>query len=113
MVDVANARDRLFGLVLLNDWSARDVQFWEYVPLGPFNGKNFCTTISPWIITFDALEPFKCPLPAQDPSPLPYLQDPDLSAYDIELHVDIKTPGLSEPHRLATSNLKYLYWSMA
>ena len=113
MIDVADARDRLFGLVLLNDWSARDVQFWEYQPLGPFNGKNFCTTISPWVITFDALEPFKCPLPAQDPEPLPYLQDPDLSSFDIDLGVEIITPGNSEPHRLATSNLKYLYWSMA
>jgi fumarylacetoacetase len=112
-IDIATAKDRLFGLVLLNDWSARDIQFWEYVPLGPFNGKNFLTTISPWIVTLDALEPFKVQLPAQDPTPLPYLQDPDLSSYDINLHIDIKTSTMAEPQRLATSNLKYLYWSMA
>jgi fumarylacetoacetase len=71
----------------LNDWSARDLQKWEYVPLGPFNAKNFATTISPWIITAEALEPFKTKLPEQVPEPLPYLKDPNNYSYDVELNV--------------------------
>ena len=68
-----SAADHIFGLVLMNDWSARDIQTWEYQPLGPFLAKNFCTTISPWVVTLEALEPFRKPLPPQDPEPLPYL----------------------------------------
>ena len=112
-VTVTDAKDHIFGFCLLNDWSARDLQVWEYVPLGPFNAKNFASTISPWVITPEALAPFKVALPEQDPALLPYLQDDDLSSYDISLDVLIKTPTLSEPHLMATSNMKYLYYSVA
>ena len=82
-IKLKDARDHIFGHCLLNDWSARDIQKWEYVPLGPFLAKNFASTISPWIITPEALAPFKVGLPEQDPALLPYLKDPDLSAYDV------------------------------
>jgi fumarylacetoacetase len=111
-VDIASAEDRIFGLVLLNDWSARDFQAWEYVPLGPFNSKNFLTSISPWIVSLDALEPFRVPLDPQDPVPLPYLQPPQLSSYDINLEVFLKTPALDSPSKIAQSNLSNLYWSL-
>lgn len=84
-IKIDNARDHIFGFVMLNDWSARDLQKWEYVPLGPFLAKNFATTISPWVVTPEALAPFKCELPTQDPALLPYLQDKDLSSFDIKL----------------------------
>jgi fumarylacetoacetase len=84
-ITVGDARDHIFGYCLLNDWSSRDVQVWEYFPLGPFNAKNFGSTISPWVITPEALAPFKVALPKQEPEMLPYLQDPDLSSYDIDL----------------------------
>merc|ERR1712080_479685 len=99
-ITMENAEDNIFGLVVMNDWSARDIQKWEYIPLGPFGGKNFGTTISPWIITLDALEPFKIPNQTQDPKPLPYLQEVEnqqLSAYDIKLQVTIKPEELEEP----------------
>ena len=112
-IKIDQARDHVFGYCLLNDWSARDMQVWEYVPLGPFNAKNFASTVSPWVITPEALAPFKTPLPKQEPELLPYLQDPDLSAYDIDLQMLIKTPKMSEPHLMATSNMKYLYYSVA
>ena len=110
-IDITRAYDNLFGLVLLNDWSARDIQAWEYVPLGPFNAKNFMTSISPWIVTFEALEPFRTPLPAQDPVPFPYLQDPSLFSYDIALKTYLEVPG-AEPVLISTSNLTHLYWSI-
>lgn len=97
-IKVGDARDHVFGYVLLNDWSARDLQVWEYVPLGPFNAKNFASTISPWVITPEALAPFKVALPKQEPEMLPYLQDNDLSSYDINLQVHIKTPTLENWH---------------
>ena len=78
-----DAADYVFGYVLLNDWSARDIQFWEMPPLGPFNAKNLATTISPWVVTTEALEPFKHKLPAQDPEPLPYLKFKNNYVYDI------------------------------
>lgn len=112
-IKCSEAEDRIFGLVLLNDWSARDIQAWEYVPLGPFLAKNFSTVISPWIITLDALEPFRVQLPKQDPEPLPYLKDPKLSSYDLKLDVLIQPNGKDNKERLATSNFKYLYWSIA
>ena len=112
-IKIDQARDHVFGYCLLNDWSARDMQVWEYVPLGPFNAKNFASTVSPWVITPEALAPFKTPLPKQEPELLPYLQDPDLSAYDIDLQMLIKTPKMTEPHLMATSNMKYLYYSVA
>lgn len=88
-IPVERAQDHLFGVVILNDWSARDVQAWEYVPLGPFTAKNFATTISPWVVTFEALEAFRCATSsgAQDPVVLPYLRDPDYSSYDVQLDV--------------------------
>ena len=86
-VPCEQAEDHIFGMVLLNDWSARDIQAWEYVPLGPFNAKTFATTISPWIVTMDALEPFRTSQPVQDPEPLPYLRHAGPHAFDIQLEV--------------------------
>lgn len=88
---VDSAEDRVFGLVLLNDWSARDVQGWEYVPLGPFGAKNFCTSISPWIVTLDALEPYRVTLGQQDPPPFPYLNEKRHSSFDINLEAYLAT----------------------
>ena len=82
-IKVNEAENNIFGLVLSNDWSARDIQTWEYVPLGPFLAKNFATTISPWIVTLEALEPFRVELSKQDPEPLPYLKETRHSSYDI------------------------------
>lgn len=89
-IKVKEAGDHIFGLCLLNDWSARDIQVWEYVPLGPFNAKNFSTFISPWIVTTEALAPFKKQLPTQDPKPFPYLDEGENHcSYDINLFVDL------------------------
>jgi len=97
--------------VLLNDWSARDIQAWEYAPLGPFNAKNLGTTISPWIVTNEALQPFRVASPPQDPAPFPYLVDSVKdTAYDIHLEVWMGT-ATDPPEQLCTSNHKYLYWS--
>lgn len=111
-VDVNNAEDHIFGLVLLNDWSARDIQAWEYVPLGPFLGKNFATTISPWIVTLDALEPFACEAPKQDPPPLPYLAEKVSKNYDLSLEVHIKPVNHKDSSIVTRSNLKHLYWTL-
>jgi fumarylacetoacetase len=97
--------------VLLNDWSARDIQKWEYVPLGPFLAKNFATTISPWVVTLDALEPFRVAGPEQNPVPLPYLRHTRSAAFDINLTVSLEAAGLEQPFVLTRSNLKYMYWS--
>jgi len=112
-VPAARAHEHIFGLVLMNDWSARDVQAWEYQPLGPFLAKNFCTSISPWVVTLDALEPFRRPLPAQDPAPLDYLRAPNDSTYDIELEASLQTSTMDPPHRLTRTNFQNLYWSIA
>ena len=112
-IPIARAADHIFGMVLVNDWSARDIQRWEYVPLGPFLGKNFGTSISPWVVTMDALEPFRCAGPAQDnPEPLDYLQNHGDCAYDIRLEVLLQSENMAAPERIATSNFKYLYWSV-
>ena len=111
-IPVNEARDYIFGFCLLNDWSARDMQTWEYVPLGPFNAKNFASTISPWVVTPEALAPFKVALDAQDPGLLPYLQDNDLSSYNVNLEICLKTPAMSDYHKVATSNMRYLYYSV-
>jgi fumarylacetoacetase len=108
---VKDAPNHIFGFTLLNDWSARDIQVWEYVPLGPFGAKNFATTISPWIITAEALEPFKVKLPKQEPEPLPYLKDDDNYSYDVELNVYLKTKELKEDALISKSNFKFMYWS--
>ena len=100
-------------MVLLNDLSSRDVQKWEYEPLGPFTAKNQGTVISPWVVTLDALEPFRCQIEPQDPKPLDYLNDPKYGQYDIKLQVFLKTEKTPEQEQLlSTSNFKYMYWSM-
>jgi fumarylacetoacetase len=111
-VTIDKAYDHIFGMVLVNDWSARDIQTWEYQPLGPFLAKNFATSISPWIVTMDALEPFKTAQPIQDPEPLPYLKSKGEWAYDINLDVTIKTDKLKEPFKICGSNFKYMYWNI-
>ena len=112
-IPVDEAEDHIFGMVLVNDWSARDIQKWEYQPLGPFLAKNFATSISPWIVTMDALEPFRLAGPEQDPAPLPYLASPGAGAFDINLTVEIRADGATEGARVCASNFKHLYWSMA
>ncbi|MEW5675735.1 fumarylacetoacetase [Flavobacterium enshiense] len=111
-IPVGEAEDYIFGMVLLNDWSARDIQKWEYVPLGPFLAKNFASSISPWIVTMDALEPFRCASPKQEPTPLPYLQQTGDHAFDINLEVSI-TPDNNQETVVSKSNLKYMYWTMS
>lgn len=111
-VPVTEAEDYIFGMVLLNDWSARDIQKWEYVPLGPFLAKNFASSISPWIVTMDALEPFRVSSPVQAPKPLEYLQLEDNFTFDIHLQVSI-TPENASPTVVSKSNFKYMYWSMS
>jgi fumarylacetoacetase len=112
-IPINQATDHIFGLVLMNDWSARDVQAWEYQPLGPFLAKNFCTSISPWVVTLDALEAFRKPLPRQDPAPLPYLSGADPFTYDIELEARIQTAAMAAPHVITQTNFQNLYWSIA
>ncbi|AXE99420.1 fumarylacetoacetase [Paraburkholderia hospita] len=107
------AEDHIFGMVLLNDWSARDIQQWEYVPLGPFNSKGFATTISPWIVTLDALEPFRVAQPAQDPQPLEYLRHVGEHAFDISLEVLLKPHGAKEATTISRTNFRHMYWTMA
>ena len=110
-IPTENAEDYIFGMVLFNDLSARDIQKWEYVPLGPFLGKNFGSVISPWIITLDALEPFRTKGPVQDIPVLPYLSFHGNKNFDIKLDVFIQPMG-KKAHRLCQSNTKYLYWNM-
>lgn len=105
------ADNYIFGKVLLNDWSARDVQTWEYVPLGPFLAKNFATSISPWVVTLDALEPFRVPGPTQEPKVLPYLEFKGDKNIDIQLEVIIQTTDGTE-NTISRSNYKYMYWNM-
>ncbi len=112
-ISIERATDHIFGLVLMNDWSARDIQTWEYQPLGPFLAKNFCTSISPWVVTLDALEPFRRPLPAQDPKPFPYLRAPNDFLLDIQLEVQLQTAAMDAPHTITRSNCRNLYWSIA
>ncbi|MDH4568049.1 fumarylacetoacetase [Pseudomonas sp. BN414] len=122
-IAIADAQQHIAGYCLLNDWSARDVQAWEYQPLGPFLAKNFGTTVSPWVVTAEALEPFRAAQPARpegDPQPLPYLldeADQAKGAFDIQLEVLILTATMREqglaPHRLALSNTQNMYWTVA
>ncbi len=111
-VSTKDAEDYIFGLVLFNDWSARDIQKWEYVPLGPFLAKNFASSISPWVVTMEALEPFRVSGPNQDPKVLPYLEYEGAKNFDIKLEVDI-TPDNGETTPVCHSNFKYMYWNMA
>ena len=113
-VPIEAAESHIFGLVLFNDWSARDIQSWEYQPLGPFLGKNFASSVSPWVVTLDALEPFRVAGPAQDPTPLPYLQGADNQHFDIELEVLVQPAGsTAAPLVISRTNMRHLYWSMA
>jgi fumarylacetoacetase len=111
-IPVAEAENQVFGLVLVNDWSARDIQAWEYQPLGPFLAKNFATSISPWVVPLEALEPFRCPGPPQNPEPLPYLRTSGNTTFDIRLEVHLGTERMS-PQCISRSNFKDLYWSLA
>ncbi len=110
-ISTAEASDYIFGMVLFNDWSARDMQRWEYVPLGPFLAKNFGSSISPWVVTLDALEPFRVEGPEQDPPVLPYLQFKGNNNLDIQLEVQLQYDE-SEPATICRSNYKYMYWNM-
>jgi fumarylacetoacetase len=113
-VPVGQAEGCLFGLVLLNDWSARDVQAWEYQPLGPFLAKSFATSISPWVVTLEALEPFRCDGPRQEPEPLSYLrQPPGKTTFGIQLEVHLQSARMASAVRVCASNFRYLYWSLA
>ena len=112
-VDIKNAWDHIFGYLVMNDVSARDIQAWEYIPLGPFTAKNCITVVSPWIVTPEALEPFRTKLPKQDPIPHDYLLDPNHSSYDLNLNVFIETPKTKKCQKLTSSNFKYLYWNPA
>jgi fumarylacetoacetase len=111
-ISTAEAEDYIFGLVLFNDWSARDIQAWEYVPLGPFLAKNFASSISPWVVTLDALEPLRVPGPVQDPPPLPYLVTERNGCFDVQLEVGIEPEGGAET-TVCRSNFKHMYWNMA
>ena len=111
-IPAEKAHEHIFGMVLLNDWSARDIQAWEYQPLGPFLAKNFATSISPWVVTMDALEPFRVAGPKQDPAPLPYLQTDSVCGYDIDLEVTLQSTAMAMPQTISRSNMKYLYWSI-
>ncbi|KAJ7396844.1 Fumarylacetoacetase [Pitangus sulphuratus] len=111
-IPISKAHEHIFGMVLMNDWSARDIQKWEYVPLGPFLSKSLGTTISPWVVTMEALMPFVLPNPVQDPKPLPYLQDKEPYTFDINLFVAIKGEGMNTPTTICRSNFKHMYWTM-
>ncbi len=111
-IGTAQAEAHILGLVLFNDWSARDIQAWEYVPLGPFLGKNFGSSVSPWVVLLDALEPFRIAGPEQDPPVLPYLRQEGRHHFDIALEASIATAGGDETV-ICRSNFRHMYWSMA
>lgn len=110
-ISTSDAEDAIFGMVLFNDWSARDIQSWEYVPLGPFLGKNFCSTISPWVVTLEALKPFRTDSPKQEPEVLDYLKFEGKQNYDINLQVYIK-PEHGTENLVSESNYRFMYWNM-
>ncbi|MCD6251529.1 MAG: fumarylacetoacetase [Psychrobacter sp.] len=113
-IAVDDAFEHIFGMVLLNDWSARDIQKWEYVPLGPFNAKTFASEVSPWIVTMDALAPFKTSCPTQEPKPLAYLNEKDTdNSFDINLSVELLPENAESATVVCETNFKYMYWSMA
>ena len=113
-IAIEDAWEHIFGMVLFNDWSARDIQQWEYVPLGPFNSKTFASSISPWIVTMEALELFKTRTPHQEPRPLAYLREENVdNSYDIKLSVELKPENSDKADVICQTNFKYLYWSMA
>jgi len=113
-IPIGEADEHVFGFCLVNDWSARDIQAWEYQPLGPFLAKSFGTSISPWVVTLDALEPFRIPpyeRPAGDPAPMAHLAGGD--GYDITLEVWLKTEKMSSPVRISRGNFREMYWTVA
>ncbi|MCA9969964.1 MAG: fumarylacetoacetase [Anaerolineales bacterium] len=112
-IPIDAAAEHIFGLVLVNDWSARDMQRWEYRPLGPFLAKNFATSISPWVVPLAALAPFRVAGPLQEPAPLPYLQTAVPWAFDIHLEVHLQTARMAAPAVIARSNARHLYWHVA
>lgn len=118
-IPIGKARAHVFGVMLLNDWSARDIQTWEYQPLGPFLGKSFATTLSPWVVTMEALEPFRCPAyprAAGDPRPLPYLHDEEderEGGYDIGMEMYLRTPRMKSAARLSRASFRDSYWTLA
>ncbi|CAG9335307.1 unnamed protein product [Blepharisma stoltei] len=114
-IPIEKAADNIFGFVILNDWTARDIQLWEFTPLGPFNSKNMLTSISPWIVTLEALEPFKAPMDPQVPEPLDYLKDPHRFNYNVGLDVFFKKGGVKDSDfvKISSTNLAHLYWSVA
>ena len=111
MLSEQQAEQMIFGFTLLNDWSARDIQQWEYVPLGPFQAKAFATSISPWIVTREALQPFRMHGPAQDPAPLPYLRQVQPNNYDLELEVALRAAPMNQAANICRTNFRYMYWS--
>lgn len=112
-IPVHQAEDHVFGLVLVNDWSARDIQAWEYQPLGPFLAKNFATSISPWVVPLEALEPFRTKGPKQEPEPLPYLKQTKAGAFNIDLEVYLTPENAEKPTRITKTNFDNMYWSIA
>ncbi|KON68051.1 fumarylacetoacetase [Peribacillus butanolivorans] len=112
-IPVNQAEDHVFGLVLVNDWSARDIQAWEYQPLGPFNSKNFATSISPWVVPLEALDPFRTPGPQQEPEPFPYLQQTKDGAFNINLEAHLTPENTEQSTKITNTNFSYLYWSIA
>ena len=109
-ITVEEAEDFIFGMSLFNDWSARDIQKWEYIPLGPFLAKNFASSVSPWIVTMDALDGFRCPTPEQYPEPFDYLKFEGDKSFDINIEMYVQPDG-GEENRLCRSNYKYMYWN--
>ncbi|MFD4815766.1 fumarylacetoacetase [Peribacillus butanolivorans] len=112
-IPVNQAEDHVFGLVLVNDWSARDIQAWEYQPLGPFNSKNFATSISPWVVPLEALDPFRTPGPQQEPEPFSYLQQTKDGAFNINLEAHLTPENTEHSTKITNTNFSYLYWSIA
>jgi len=111
-IPVEKASEHIFGMTLMNDWSARDIQKWEYIPLGPFGAKNLGTSISPWVVTMEALQPFLVPNSPQDPQPFPYLRHDDPFTFDVSLEVSIQPEGEAESSVVSRSNFKHMYWTM-
>ncbi|XP_073230518.1 fumarylacetoacetase-like isoform X2 [Porites lutea] len=110
-ITIEKVQEHIFGMVIMNDWSARDIQKWEYVPLGPFLAKNFATTISPWVVTMDALQDFAIANPVQEPTPLPYLQHTDPCTFDVNLEVSLNCENIKRPVTICTTNFKNMYWT--
>ena len=111
-IPASKAPDHIFGMGLVNDWSARDIQRWEYVPLGPFLGKSFATSVSPWVVPLDALGPFRVAQPVQEPDVLPYLRVDGDWGLDIDLRVDLKSAKMDESMTISRTNFKYMYWTI-